>query len=154
MTALASSDVTVTIIDRFIQGKRRRVSFSLAFGDAALTYPSGGVPLPTYPSFGMKRNLAFLLFDDPNSAQGIVWKYDRANHKLRAYIQGVVVSAAGAATMDDFPQNTTAEPLGTAVSLSLTNSTGAGTKYLGRLQELTTTQAPAASTLYGEAVGW
>lgn len=154
MAGLAASDVTLTVQSTNIQRKQRRTLVKIAFGDGALTYPSGGVPLPTAPtSWGLRRSLDYIVLNDANDGSGIVWKYDRENKKLRGYISGITVSAAGAATVDDFALDTTAEPLATAVSLSLTNNTGAGVKYLGSLIELTTTHAPAAQVLYCEAVG-
>jgi hypothetical protein len=160
MADLAASDITVTLQalasgrKSSIENGRRRTLAKLAFGNGTLTYPTDGVPLPGYASFGMVRSLSHVTIVDQDDAQGIIWKYDFENKKLRAYIQGVTVAAAGAATLDDFPLDTTAEPLATTVSVSLTNNTGAGAKYLGRLVELVNTQAPAATVLYVEASGW
>lgn len=153
MAAIAAADVTITVqkvrrTDRSFQN-----SIKIEFGDAALTYPSGGVPLPAFGSFGLRQQLEYITLIDNDDGTGILWKYDFANKKLRGYIQGIVVGAAGAVTVDDFPLDTSADPLATAVSLSLTNNTGAGTKYLGQLIELSATHAPAAQTLYAEAVG-
>ena len=160
MAALASSDVTITLqashrgrLYEKNQDGSRTTFCKIAFGDGALTYPSGGVPLPAAASFGMQSTIHRVKLLDEDDASGIAWKYDYENKKLRAYLQGIIVSAAGAATMDDFALNTTTEPLATAVSLSLTNNTGAGTKYLGKLIEMATTQAPAAQVLYAEVTG-
>lgn len=154
MAAIASTDLTLTIQTRVTDRKSKRNVVKVVFGDGALTYPSGGIPIPTTPtSWGLRRNLDYIMLMDQDDASGILWKYDYANKKLRGYIQGITVSAAGAATVDDFALDTTAEPLATSVSLSLTNNTGAGTKYFGKLIELTTTHAPASQTLYVEARG-
>jgi len=154
MAAIASTDLTLTIEQQTRAGNQKRNRVKIVFGNGTLTYPSGGVPLPSKGSFGFGHNLDHVILIDADDASGIVWKVDQANKKLRGYIQGVVVSAAGAATMDDFALDTAAEPLATAVSVSFTDNTGAGTKYLGKLIELTTTHAPAAQTLYVEAVGF
>lgn len=154
MADLAAANVTITVEERTIQGRKKRNRVKIAFGDGALTYPTNGVPMPAYGSFGMLRNLDYLNIFDSDDASGIIWKYDKDNNKLRAYQQGITVGAAGAATVDDFPLDTTADPLATAVSVSLTNNTGAGTKYMGKLKELVNTLAPAAQTIYAEAVGW
>ena len=56
MTALAASDVTVTITQqRKVNGSptRRHNGVTVVFGDGALTYPTGGVPMPAGGSFGM-----------------------------------------------------------------------------------------------------
>jgi hypothetical protein len=154
MPAIAAANVTVTVTKETRTARQRMNVIKIVFGDGALTYPSGGVPLPTtVSSFGLRLVIDSLNLTDGDDASGILWKYDKENHKLRGYIQGIVVSAAGAATMDDFALDTTADPLATAVAVSLTNSTGAGTKYMGKLIELTTTHAPAAQTLYGEVMG-
>lgn len=157
MPALAATDVTVTVQTKVITSgspSRKRNRCKIVFGDGALTYPSGGVPMPAFGKFGLKKFLTYLEFFDTDDALGVIWKYDFENQKLRCYIQGITVSAAGAATVDDFALDATADPLVTAVSLSLTNSTGAGAKYLGKLLELATAAAPPATTLYCAAFGW
>ena len=45
MVDLAASDVTVTINRKEDRNGMRRNYVTIAFGDGALTYPSGGVPL-------------------------------------------------------------------------------------------------------------
>jgi hypothetical protein len=109
--------------------------------------------MPAFSSLGLKRNLDFLSIIDSDDAQGIVWKYDKDNNKLRAYILGVNVDAAGSGTLDDFPLDTTAEPLAEAASIGAVGLE-ASMNLLGRLAELKTSSAPAAQTLYAEAVGW
>lgn len=155
MADIAAADVTVTIqkVGPIAGTYERRNKVKITFGDGALTYPANGVPLPAIEKFGLKRDLDQLLISDGDDASGIIWKYDKENKKFRGYLQGVTVGAAGAATMDDFPLDTTADPLATAVSVSLTNNTGAGTKYLGKMKELGNV-AIAAHTIYAEAVGW
>lgn len=154
MADIAASDVTVTVLNRRRSGTNQRFNqVKIAFGNGTLTYPTGGIPLPTFPSFGFTKVLEDLVLSDADDATGIIWKYDRENKKLRAYIQGITVSAAGGATMDDFALDTTAQPLATAVAVSLTNNTGAGTKFLGTLVELVNTQAPPAATIYAMAIG-
>lgn len=156
MADLASTDLTLTLQSQHRDGTRKVHVYKIEFGDGALTYPAGGVPLPAKESFGMAHELAYLRVIDSDDSQGIVWKYDYANKKLRGYIQGVDVSAAGAATLDDFPINTTNETLATgSLSVSLNNNAGTGKKYFGRLLELASAGSPvAAQTLYAEAVGF
>ena len=155
MPDLASSDVTITVQKQSIEGKKRRNLVKIQFGNGTLTYPNaaGGVPMPAKGSFGMKQSLDYLIMVDGNDGSGIIWKYDYENKKLRGYIQGVVVSAAGAATIDDFALNTTTDPLASAISLGLSSTAGAGTHYLGAMKELAATAAPVAQVLYAEAVG-
>src|SRR3990167_3737525 len=85
MTAIVAADVTLTIERRTISGKTRRNRVKVVFGDSALTYPAGGVPMPAFGSWGMKRNLDYLTVFDENDASGVIWKYDTTNNKLRGY---------------------------------------------------------------------
>lgn len=154
MADIASTDVTITVQEKRIEGARKRARVKIAFGDGALTYPSGGVPLPAYGQFGMKRFLEYIVLTDSDDATGIVWKFDQENKKLRAFIPGVTVGAAGAVTVDDFPLTSDDNTLATAMSVSLTNSVGAGTHHFGVLKELVNAQTIVAQVLYAEAVGW
>lgn len=97
MVALAASDVTVTVEERTIEGKKRRNRCKIVFGDGALTYPTGGVPLPTYENWGMTRNLDYIILVDPNDDIGYHWKYDLDNHKLQGYYYDYDAGADGAA---------------------------------------------------------
>jgi hypothetical protein len=90
MSDLAASDVTVTVNEVITAGRKHRNDVKIVFGDGALTYPSGGVPMPTFGSFGMIRNIEKLALYDSNDASGIIWKYDKDNHKLRGYEVGGV----------------------------------------------------------------
>lgn len=101
MPGLAASDVTVTPqtnigLNPYIHGPKRYCSVKVTFGDGALTYPSGGVPMPTYEKWGMTRNLETVLLDDPGSASAYIFKYDRANNKLRMYGAGAEVTTGDA----------------------------------------------------------
>jgi len=53
---------------------------SLAFGDGSKTYPTGGIPLPDKSKFGMNQQIQFMALMPP--ANGYVYVYDKANHKL------------------------------------------------------------------------
>ncbi len=135
--------------------RERRVLVKITFGDGAKTYPSGGVPLTTLASdVDLQRNIRRWEIVDSDDGQGIVWKIDHENAKLRGYILGINVDAAGADTLDDFPIDTTAEPLAEAASIG-----GFGLEaqmnLLGRMAELkAAASAPAAQTLYLYAYGW
>lgn len=85
MADLTAEDVTITVNEEGIEGKRRRNRVTLVFGDGVDTYPTSGIPLPTFGNFGMRRNLDGLTWLDEANGNGFVYKYDRANHKLRIY---------------------------------------------------------------------
>ena len=166
MTAIVAADVTITLVKQRIMrgspGGLRINTVKVAFGNATLTYPSGGVPMPTYPSFGLMKELEFLQMFDDSSAVGTLWKWDYVNKKLRGYIQGTVISAAGAATLDDYLLDGTTDPYAAAavqpsagaIGLGLVNTAAAGQIYLGKFPELSTAHAPVATTIYGLAYGW
>lgn len=148
MADLAAADVTVSISERRIVGKKRRNILTLTFGDGAKTYPTGGIPMPAAGSFGMVRNLDFLnVLDD--SAGVFLVKYDKTNNKLRYYWPsgGVNAPAAAAASVDPITMTGAA----TASAVDATQPT----LRAGRAKEFVgTTTTIAAQTLQVEAVGW
>jgi|SRR5712672_38135 len=90
MVALTAANVTVTVEKRVIESQRKRNRVKVVFGDGALTYPTGGVPMPVKGIFGMVRELEALSFYDPASANGFVYKYDRTNNKMLIYVEQAV----------------------------------------------------------------
>jgi hypothetical protein len=93
MAHFASTDVTVTIAsrDREIAGAQavRNLSIaSIAFGDGALEYDTGGVPLPAIGAFGFRNEIKMGLIQQP-SANGFYYKYDATNRKIKIFTQGV-----------------------------------------------------------------
>jgi hypothetical protein len=86
--ALSATDLTVTVTERTIQCKLRMCGGTIAIAGTN-TYPTGGVPLPTYPSFGMVRNLDQLIITGQDGAltDGSVWSFDKANNKLQCLAQ-------------------------------------------------------------------
>lgn len=99
MADLAVGDVTLTLeagkpLNPRIAGTKRYAHNKITFGDAAKTYPSGGIPLPTFEKWGLIRHVESVLLDDPGSASAYTFKYDTANHKLRMYQAGAELAAA------------------------------------------------------------
>lgn len=97
MAAIASSDVSYSIADKSmkkLEDGRKMVKVSIAFGDGALTYPAGGVPLDA-GKMGCNYNVSAFEMTDEASANGFVYKYDIANNKLRIY-QGDNANVAAA----------------------------------------------------------
>jgi hypothetical protein len=86
MTDLASTDVTVTeypLLANLVPTSNRRFNVvDIAFGDGALTYPSGGVPMPSKDKFGMFDQIDAMLIESP-SGNAYDYRYDRTNHKIR-----------------------------------------------------------------------
>jgi hypothetical protein len=168
MTDFASTDVTITVLkSRILRGSPGGIRFNtvkIAFGNATLTYPSGGVPMPGFGKFGMNQELEYCItLESGDDATGILWKWDFSNKKLRGFIQGAVISGAASATLDDYPMDGTADPYAHAdrqvgngvLSLGLGNTTAAGVVYFGAFKEfLAAEHAPAAQVIHAVAVGW
>lgn len=87
MADIAASDVTYTGPGYYEQqdsdGQREGI-FGVSFGDGALTYPTGGVPLDK-AKLGCPNSVTELSIIDPANANGFVYKTDLANLKLRIY---------------------------------------------------------------------
>jgi hypothetical protein len=104
MADIAASDVTYTANnDRY--GKSvlagsgmRKNDVTVAFGNGALTYPAGGVPL-TKAKLGCPNFLQSVEIFDASSANGFLYKYDRTNEKIRIY-QGDNDNVADAALIE------------------------------------------------------
>jgi len=88
MTALVATDVTETLNtrDRHVLGSLRMSRGSLAFGDGALTYPYGGVPMPAVGKFGMNREVSEMNITDASGA-GYDFRYDQTNRTLKLFAQ-------------------------------------------------------------------
>ena len=84
MADIAASDVTYTLQSADIQDKYRQNMFKVEFGDGALTYPAGGIPLDK-SQLGMPNEIRALSFVDMEDAQGLLYKYDFENNKIRIY---------------------------------------------------------------------
>lgn len=87
MTALAASDVTVTVLEqRNISNRQRENLVKVVFGNSTLTYPSGGITLPSAGSFGFKSPLRYLIpIQDRNLTSLVQWRHDYASGTLRGY---------------------------------------------------------------------
>lgn len=86
MPALAASNVTVTVSERWIEGGKRHSRGTIAFGDGALTYPTAGVPLPAIGIFGFVRNMDTLeIFGNNARTTDYMTRYNKAAHALLLY---------------------------------------------------------------------
>lgn len=104
-----------------------------ATGTAAFdsNYPTGGEAL-TPNQLGM-TTIRYVHFEP---TAGLVFEYDHTNQKVLVYAQGVLVGAAGAVVIDDFP--VTAGP-GVSASVSIGLGAGGATVGLGALKEVPST---------------
>lgn len=85
MAALAASDVVYSQVSKEIgESGYRKFVMTIAFGDGALTYPAGGIPLDA-GKMGCPSSIRVVDLFSPASADGYVYKYDQANNKIRIY---------------------------------------------------------------------
>ena len=85
MADIALSDISYTQQGRGRKRQgRKEVRFLIEFGDGVLTYPSGGVPIAK-ASLGLPVAIDSMNIYDGASANGLVYKYDSQNEKIRIY---------------------------------------------------------------------
>lgn len=83
MGNIAATDITVTLLKQWrLDNGLHQVNVSLAFGDGALTYPAGGVPI-SIGALGCPNIIESLVVYDKGTS-GYAWTYDRTNKKLVA----------------------------------------------------------------------
>lgn len=82
MSNIAATDVTVTILQMRKSADRNLYNIQLAFGDGALTYAAGGVPLDI-GKLGCPTIVESLDVYDKGTS-GYAWTYDATNKKLIA----------------------------------------------------------------------
>jgi hypothetical protein len=146
MAALESSDVSVsaTAQNRWRSGPKTFALADVTFGDATKTYPAGGVPLPAKQHFGMKKEIQMAMVEGA-SGNGYVYKYDRANHKLKIFNQGVTTGETAAAACEN---GALAIDENGAETVARISGTAASTTYnLGALKEVGALFAPAEQTI-------
>jgi len=150
MAALASTDVVVTVNpgDREIAGGAAFKNISIAsivFGDGSLTYPTNGVPLPAIGVFGFRKAIQFgLVAQAPGD--GFVYKYDKTNHSIRVYTQGLKTGATGAGGETDTGA-LTKNSAGAEATVRAINTVASTTYDLGPMIELPAAIALASTTL-------
>jgi hypothetical protein len=85
MSAILSTNVTYALIKKTVgESGYRKFVMTVAFGNSALTYPTGGVPLLA-GSLGCPNQIISLVLFGPASGDGYVYKWDAANKKILMY---------------------------------------------------------------------
>lgn len=165
MADIAASDVTYTIVKRTkLEDNRQCVIATIAFGNGALTYPAGGVPL-TKANLACPANIDSLSFSDLG-ATGMVASYDITNAKIRLFRSGAVAEHAHDILVKDSAAGTAIAAAANALNGNFTDGdktiTGAGAGGGVRnggsvsaavLAEVTGV-AIAATTLKVTVIGW
>lgn len=102
MAALVDADVTYSLIENDkIEGNRKFANWSISFGDGVKTYPAGGIPL-NKAKLDCPVRLDFFGFDDMSSSDGLLYKHDYLNNKIRIYqfaSQAVAPGPAGSPSL-------------------------------------------------------
>jgi hypothetical protein len=155
MPAITSADVTVTVnpSDRDIAGPgsfKNMTMAQVAFGNGTLTYPTGGIPLPDIGKFGFNKGVDAGLVMPP--LDGFQYKYDKTNHKLLIYTQGVLTGATTVAAAETGALVKNSAGL-EATAPRLPKTAISSTYDLGPMIELPATIAPVATTLQMLLVG-
>ena len=83
MTDIAAANLTYTINDRTRIGKKYFVEATIAFGNGALTYPSGGIPLTT-AKFGFRRGIDNVTIME-SSASKYFYEWDKSANTIRIF---------------------------------------------------------------------
>jgi len=105
MAKITAALVTVTLepedIDRSPDGRIGIRTFpKVQFGNSALEYTALGIPMPALGKFGFEFAIKRVYIEQP--ADGFIYHFDRANHKLRIFegsaIGAIAVTAASAGT--------------------------------------------------------
>jgi hypothetical protein len=163
MADIAAGDLTYTIVkSRKEESGHKVLNLTVAFGDGALTYPSGGIPL-TAAKMGCPNQILSVVIDGPASGDGIVYKYDKANNKIRMYKGAshahdfLVKGGTAAAGTDAINIKSTIigkESATDATNLAADVATKGGVQLSGQNSLGENSAAPAATTLYIEVKGW
>lgn len=163
MANIAASDITYSILNaRKREDSRVQNNVQMVFGDGALTYPAGGVPI-SKAKLGCPNVIESLVVYDVGTS-GYMWRYDRANEKLVAiqspsHTHSFLVKGGQASASTDALSIKGSSPvtIGKEASNDATNLGGAG----GGVQASTaaagsepSTVAIAAQTLKCEVIGW
>lgn len=159
MADIASGDVTYTLVkQRKEESGNKVINLTVAFGNATLTYPSGGIPLVA-GKLGCPNNIADLIIDGPASGDGLVYKYDKANNKIRIYRSGAYSPTFTGSALST---HTHSIPAGTDAGGGTSGATSGGTPAgtisalaAAALSEVSAgAYAPAATTLYIRVSGY
>jgi hypothetical protein len=134
---------TVGSLARNVTGNRRAHSGTLTFDSS---YATGGESLvPSELGLHTIENIIL------HPSAGFSFDYDYAAQKVKVYVPAVVVGAAGAATLDDFPLTGTGAT--TARSVGLDNAAGSSTVLFGAQQEVAASTNLSSVVVRFSAIG-
>lgn len=165
MSAIAAANITYTIQQQTVTNfSKKRVIATIAFGDGALTYPSGGVVIAG-GSLGLPNTIEMLDVMD-NGSQGYAVHWDSVHSAVRLYQSpahnhSIFLKNAAIADAAGNRVNAAASNLlgsNTGSNITIAGSDGATTGGIvnvnaGVLTEISTSATPQV-TLQVEVQGW
>jgi len=86
MTMIASTDLTYTINSKVRIKNRYFVQATVAFGNAALTYTTGGIPI-TNASLGFRRSIDALMVVE-GTKNTLTYQWDQSANTIRILTTG------------------------------------------------------------------
>jgi hypothetical protein len=91
MTDLAATDLTFTVLTKDVQARKRRILFSLAFGDGALTWPAGGIAI-TPTMVGLLNRIDQVIM---HAVNGYHFEFNKGTGKLMCFFSDLNAGADG-----------------------------------------------------------
>ena len=82
MALIEHTDVTVTVTERQIHGRKKTNRGTISFGSPILGQPPGGIPLPALSAFGMIRQLDTLVIGAEEGDGAELYIYNSTSNKL------------------------------------------------------------------------
>ena len=86
MTMIAAANITWTVNSRVRIGRRYFVQATMAFGNAALTYTTGGIPV-SVASLGFRRSIDALMVVE-GTKNTLTYQWDQSANTIRILTAG------------------------------------------------------------------
>lgn len=158
MADLASTNLTYSFSnrDKVFQGRRGySVRGTISFGDGALTYPSGGIPL-LKGKMGLPRFVRSLKVLETN-ALGYIFEYDVSAEKLKLFLSPAAVIAGNVTATGNCSAPTISLGLGTGSNVNADlvlglNAVANGAYLVGSSNSKVNITGVQAPTFTGSAV--
>lgn len=161
MADIAASNITVTILELRKSADRHLNNLQLAFGDGALTYPAGGIPVDIR-KLGCPNIVESLTVYDKGTS-GYAWTYDATNKKLvaiqnAAHTHNLLLKNAavadGATTRVNAGANLLGANTGSDITVTGGGANGGVVLSAALAGSQPSTVAIAAQVLKCEVMGW
>jgi len=98
MSSILASNVSYAVSSYHYGSKDdnsvRQNLVTISFGNSTLTYPAGGIPLSGLSAWGFPNVVGEVIIEDASNSDGYLYKWDKANNKLRIYQSGIENVAA------------------------------------------------------------